>query len=221
MFVADWMTKELVTVAPDDSVSHAMHVMRERGIKHLPVVRDGVLIGVISDRDIRTYCPSKATGLDIYEINYLLARASVSAALGTQLVTTTPDTPIEEAALVMLERNIGCLPVVKGEVLVGLISDRDLFRALVDITGVRRGGHRICVTVADTPGTIREVADIVRAHGFHLHGLLSSCEKMPAGSRRVVIRTSETGGDFRALRAQLEAAYTAVRFKPGGSAGPA
>lgn len=214
MFVADWMTKQVVTVVPDDSISHAMHVMRERGIKHLPVVRDGAVIGVISDRDIKTYTPSKATGLDIYEINYLLAKATVKDAMGTQLSTTTPETPVEEAALVMFERNVGCLPVVEGDVLVGIITDRDIFRSLVDITGVRHGGHRICVTVRDEPGTIRQITDIVRRHGFHLRGILSSYEGVPKGLRRVVIRTS-TEGDFPALQADLDAAYTAVRINQG------
>ena len=211
MFVSDWMTKQVVTVVPDDSVSHAMHAMRERGIKHLPVVRDGAVLGVISDRDIKTFTPSKATGLDIYEMNYLLDKATVSDAMGKTLTTTAADTPVEEAALVMFENNIGCLPVVEGNVLVGIITDRDIFRALVDITGVRHGGHRICVTIADSPGTIREVADIVRRHGFHLRGILSSYEGVPEGVRRLVIRTS-VEGDFAALRADLEAAYRSVRI---------
>ncbi len=211
MFVADWMTRRVVTVGPDDSISQAMHAMRERGIKHLPVVRDGAVVGVISDRDIKAYYPSKATALDIYEINYLLAKATVKEAMGALLTTTGPDTPVEEAALVMLEKNIGCLPVVEGDVLVGIISDRDIFRALVDITGVRHGGHRICVTVADNPGTIRELTDIVRRHGFHLRGILTSYEGVPKSTRRVVIRTSDEG-DFAALRGELEAAYKAVRI---------
>lgn len=209
MFVADWMTKQVVTVVPGDSISHALHAMREKRIKHLPVVRDGAVIGMISDRDIRAFGPSKATVLDIYEINYLLAKATVKDAMAPGLETTTADAPIEEAALVMYEKNIGCLPVVEGDVLVGIVSDRDIFRALVDITGVRHGGHRICVSVADRPGTIRELADIVRRHGFNLNGILSSYENVPAGSRRVVIRTT-TEGDFPALRAELEAAYAAV-----------
>jgi acetoin utilization protein AcuB len=91
------MTKQVVTVGPDESVSHAMHLMKERGIKHLPVLRAGALIGVISDRDIRAYAPSKATALDVYEINYLLAKAVVKDAMGATLTTTTPDTPVEEA----------------------------------------------------------------------------------------------------------------------------
>jgi acetoin utilization protein AcuB len=188
-----------------------MHLMRDRGIKHLPVLRDGELLGVLSDRDIRAFAPSKATALDVYEINYLLAKATVKDAMGAGLATTAPDTPVEEAALQMLDRNIGCLPVLEGDLLMGIISDRDIFRALVDITGVRHGGNRICVTVADLPGTIREVTDVVRRHGFHLHGLLSSYEGVPKGSRRVVIRTG-VEGDFEALAAELGKAYRSVRF---------
>ena len=214
MFVADWMTRQVVTVVPDDSVTRAMHLMLERGIKHLPVVRDGAVVGVISDRDIRAYTPSKATALDVYEINYLLAKATVQDAMGADLTTTTPDTPVEEAALLMFEKNVGCLPVLEGDVLVGIISDRDIFRSLVDITGVRHRGHRICVTVRDEPGSIREITDIVRRHGFHLRGILSSYEGVTKGLRRVVVRTS-TEGDFAALRADLEAAYTAVRISQG------
>jgi acetoin utilization protein AcuB len=211
MFVADWMTKQVVTVGPDESVSRAMHLMKERGIKHLPVVRGGALVGVISDRDIKAYAPSKATALDVYEINYLLAKAVVKDAMGATLTTTTPGTPVEEAALVMLDGNIGCLPVLEGAVLVGIISDRDIFRALVDITGVRHGGHRVCVTIADSPGTIREVADIVRANGFHMQGILSSYEGCERGTRRVVVRT-DTAGDFAALKAALERSYSFVKI---------
>jgi len=214
MFVADWMTKQVVTVVPDDSISHALHAMREKGFKHLPVVRDGAVLGVISDRDIKTFSPSTATGLDIYEMNYLLAKATVKDAMGKHLVTTTADTPLEEAALVLFEKNIGCLPVVEGDVLVGILTDRDIFRALVDITGVRHGGHRICVTIADSPGTIREVTDIVRRHGFSLRGILTSYEGVPKGSRQLVIRTGTTG-DFGALRSELEAAYSSVRINQG------
>ena len=214
MFVADWMTREVVTVGPDDSVAHAMHLMRDKGIKHLPVLRDGRLAGVISDRDIKAFTPSKATSLDVYEINYLLAKATVKEAMGATLTTTTPEAPVEEAALVMLDGNIGCLPVLKGDALVGIISDRDIFRSLVDITGVRRGGHRICVTVADRPGTIREVTDIVRGDGFHLQGILTSYAGVPKGSRRVVIRT-DTDGDFETLRTDLQRVYSYVAIKQG------
>lgn len=206
MFVADWMTRQVITVEPQESVLHAMHVMRDQGIKHLPVVKGGRVIGVISDRDIKAYCPSKATALDVYEINYLLSKASVGEAMGKRLLTIAPDAPVEQAALVMLDENIGCLPVVAGETLAGIISDRDIFRALVDISGVRHDGHRICVVIADRPGTVKEVADIIRKHGFHMRGIMTSYEGVAEGSRRAVIRTTNEG-DFAPLRAELEKTY--------------
>ncbi|MHB8835295.1 MAG: CBS and ACT domain-containing protein [Candidatus Methylomirabilia bacterium] len=214
MFVADWMTRQVVTVGPDESVARAMHLMKEKGIKHLPVMGDGRLVGVISDRDINAYAPSKATSLDVFEINYLLAKAKVKDAMGAHLTTTTPETPVEAAALVMLDNNIGCLPVLEGGALVGIISDRDIFRSLVDISGVRHGGHRISLTVEDRPGTIREVTDLVRSSGFHLQGILSSYEGVAKGSRRVVVRTTKEG-DFEALRGALEAACRDVRITKG------
>lgn len=214
MFVADWMTKTVFTVGPDDSVARAMHLMKERGIKHLPVALAGAVTGVISDRDINAYTPSQATSLDVFEINYLLAKATVKEAMGRKLTTTTPDTPVEEAALLMLDNNIGCLPVLEGGALVGIISDRDIFRALVDISGVRHGGHRISLTVEDRPGTIREVTDLVRSSGFHLQAILSSYEGVAKGCRRLVVRTTKEG-DFEALRAALETSCRDVRITTG------
>ena len=202
MFVSDWMTKAVFTVTPESSVSDALHLMKEKRVKHLPVVKDGGLAGMISDRDVRAYSPSKATTLDVYEVHYLLAKAKVAEAMTRAAVTAQPDTPVEEAARLMLEKNVGALPVLEGDVLVGIISDRDIFRALVDISGVRHGGHRICVLLEDRPGSIRDVTDIARKHGFHIQGLLTSYEGVPAGKRRVVVRTSAEG-DFEALKADL------------------
>ena len=214
MYVSDWMTKKVYTVEPDDYLSDAITLMKDRGIKHLPVVKGDKIKGIISDRDIKEYTPSKATCLDVYELHYLLAKTRIKELMTTKVVTTTPDTPVEEAAMILLDRNIDCLPVLDGGNLVGIISDRDIFHSLVDITGVRHGGHRICVTIEDRPGTIREVADIVRKHGFHLHGILTSYEAVKEGFRRVVIRTTEMG-DFKGLKSDLEDNYRNVQIRKG------
>ncbi len=214
MYVSDWMTKKVITVGPDDYLSDAITIMKEKGIKHLPVVKGGKLKGILSDRDIKEYSPSKATTLDIYELHYILANTRIKELMKAKVTTTAPDTPVEEAAMVMLDQNIGSLPVVDGGSLCGIISDRDIFHALVDITGVRHGGHRICVTIEDRPGTIREVADIVRRHGFHLQGILTSYEWTREGYRKVVIRTTDMG-DFRGLKEDLEDNYKNVQIKKG------
>jgi acetoin utilization protein AcuB len=208
------MTKKVFTVGADGYLSDVISLMKDKSVKHVPVVKGGKLKGIISDRDIKEYSPSKATSLDIYEIHYLLANTKISGIMRTRVTTTTPDTPVEEAAMIMLDKNIGCLPVVDGGNLVGIISDKDIFHAMVDITGVRHGGHRVHVTIEDRPGSIREVADIIRRHGFHLQGLLTSYEGARKGYRNVVIRTTETG-DFKGLKDDLEDNFRNVQIRKG------
>jgi len=214
MFVCDWMTKKVFTVGIDDFLTDALAIMKEKGCKHIPVVKNGVLKGIISDRDIKEYSPSKATSLDIYELHYLLANTKIKDIVKMKVYTTAPDTPIEEAAMIMLDQKIGCLPVLKDAELVGIISDKDIFHALVDITGVRHGGVRICVTIEDSPGSIKEVADIIRKHGFGLQGVLSTYEGVKEGYRKVVIRTHGKG-DFNRMKDEIESGYRTCRIKKG------
>ncbi|MDA8101268.1 MAG: CBS and ACT domain-containing protein [Nitrospiraceae bacterium] len=214
MFVSDWMTRKVYTVGPDDYLSDAIALMKEKGVKHVPVVKAGKLKGILSDRDIKEYSPSKATSLDIYELHYLLANTKIREVMKTKVTTTVPDAPVEEAAMIMLDKNIGCLPVVDDGTLSGIISDKDIFHALVDITGVRHGGNRIYVLLEDRAGSIREVADIIRKHGYHLHGILTSYEGVRNGLRKVVIRTNEEG-DFRGLKNEIEATYRNAEVRKG------
>jgi acetoin utilization protein AcuB len=214
MYVSDWMTKKVFTVETDDYLSTALSVMKEKGVKHLPVVKGNKLKGLVSDRDIKEYSPSKATSLDIYELHYLLANTRIKEIMRPKVVTTTPETPVEEAAMLMLDQNIGCLPVQENGNLVGIISDKDIFHALVDITGVRHGGNRVCVTIEDRPGSIREVADVIRHYGFHLAGILTSYEGVKDGYRKVVIRTSGKG-DFAGLNSAIEGAFKICQISKG------
>lgn len=214
MFVSDWMTRKVITLAPDDSVSAAVKLMKEKKIKHIPVVKDEKLKGIISDRDIREFSPSKATSLDIYELHYLLATTKVKEMMKSSVLTITPDSPVEEAAMRMLDNSIGSLPVVDSGKVVGIISDRDIFRVLVDITGVRHGGHRVSVMVEDRPGSVREVADIIRKYGFSLLSILTSYEKAPKGFRNVVIRCYGDG-KFGALKSELMGTFRGVKIDKG------
>jgi len=210
MYVSDWMTKKVFTVAMDDSIADALSLMKEHKIKHVPVLQQDSLRGIVSDRDIKEYSPSKATALDIYELHYLLAKAKVKDVMKSVLVTTTPDAPIEEAAMIMMDHDIGCLPVVDAGKLKGIIAHRDIYRALVDITGVRHGGNRVDVLLEDRPGSIQEAADIIRKHGFRLRSILTSYEGVKEGYRDVVIRTAGNGS-FKDLKKELESAYKRVQ----------
>lgn len=214
MFVSYWMTKKVFTVSPDDSISDALRIMRDKEIKHIPVLKEDKIKGILSDRDIKEFTPSKATTLDIYELHYLLAKIKVKEVMKSKVITTTPETPVEEAAMVMFDQNIGCLPVLENGRLIGIISDRDIFRVLIDITGIRHGGHRFYLTIEDRPGSIKEVADIIRKHGFNLQSILTSYEGIKEGYRDIVIRT-KVRGDFKKLKAELEETFKYVRIRKG------
>ncbi len=214
VFVSDWMTIRVYTVEIDDSVMDAVKVMKEKGIKHLPVVKGEKIKGILSDRDIKEFTPSAATSLDVYELHYLLEKTKVKDIMKADVLTTTPDTPVEEAAMVLYDEMIGCLPAVENGKIAGIISDRDIFRALIDITGARYGGNRISLVLEDSPGSIKEVADIIRKYGFRLQGILTSYAGVLEGHRNVVIRTKGKGS-FIGLKNELEKKYSDAKIRKG------
>lgn len=208
MFVSDWMTKEVITVAPEDNISLAIKIMKEKKIKHMPVVKNGKkIVGILSDRDIKDYTPSKATTLDIHELHYVLFNTKVKDIMVKKVFTATPMMPIEEAAMIMYDKNIGCLPVVENDNLVGIISDKDIFRVLVDITGVRHKGNRFYVKIKDTLGATKEVIDIVRDYGFTIDSVLTTYEGVEKGYKKVVIRTKGKEGDLKGAISAFELKY--------------
>jgi acetoin utilization protein AcuB len=207
MFVSDWMTKEVFTASPETGISEVIKMMKEHRVRHIPVVEKDRLVGMLSDRLIKEYTPSKATTLDIWELNYLLEKMKAKEVMSTNVIMSPPNTPIEKAAMILLDENIGCLPIVEGDRLVGIISDKDIFRALVSITGIRRGGHRFSLCIEDRPGSIKDVADIIRENGFTLQSILTSYEGAPEGCRNIVIRT-QGKGDFANLEKELKEAFS-------------
>ena len=212
MLVKDWMTTYVHTVAPAQSINEAVLLMKERNVRHLPVVDNGVVVGILSDRDIKEFVPSKGTSLDVYELNYLLAKTTVSQVMKKPPVTIAPDIPVEEAAMMLFDQRIGCLPVVEGGRLVGIISDRDMYRVLVEITGARQGGHRVSLPLEDRPGSIKEATDIARKHGFRIQSIMSTHEKASPSQRYVVIRTYGNG-DFEAMRKEFLDTFKTVRIR--------
>jgi len=205
MFVSDWMTKKVYTVTQNDSISDAIKLLKEKKVKHLPVIKDGSrIVGILSDRDIKDYTPSKVSTFDIHELNYILFTTKVAKIMVKNVLTAAPDMPIEEAAMTMYDKNIGCLPVVDKNKLIGIISDKDLFRVLVDITGVRQGGSRFYVVLKDKLGVTGEVLDVLRKHGFTLDSVLTTYEGAQKGYKRVVVRTKGVKGNVDAVNKELK-----------------
>lgn len=203
MFVSDWMTRKVVTIAPNDNIAEAIKVMKEKNIRHLPVVDESQKVkGILSDRDIKEYTPSKASSFDIHELNYILFTTKVKSIMKKKVLTAGPDLAVELAAMLMYDHNIGCLPVVEKERLVGIISDKDLFRVLIDITGVRQGGERFSLILKDRPNITKEALDTIKKYGFGLESVLTTYEKVDKGYKRVVVRTKGKG-DRRAAEKEL------------------
>ena len=157
MPVQNWMTTDVVSVGPDTSLLKVGKLMKDHHIRRIPVVDDnGQVVGIISDRDVRDASPSKATTLDMYEMHYLLAELKAKNIMTAKPITVKPTDTVEQAALIMLDNKVGGLPVVDDNgKLVGIISDHDVFKALVDITGARMGGLQFAIELPDQPGTAR------------------------------------------------------------------
>ena len=203
MPVRELMSKKLITVTVDDTIMKASKLMRENSIQHLPVLKKGALAGIVSDRDLKEASPSKATALDIHELYYLLDKITVSTVMPTRLFTIAPADTVEKAAAVMLKHNISALPVVNPEGgLEGIITKGDIFRAFVSISGIYQGEWAMGFELADQPGSIKEITDVIRAHGGRIASILTGYEWAPPGFRHVYIRARDLT-DEKALQQEL------------------
>jgi CBS domain-containing protein len=126
------MSSDPVTIDPQTTLPEANRLMKECGIRRLPVVDNGRLVGIVTLGDIREASPSNATSLSIYELNYLIARLTVGHIMTREPITIAPDSSIEAAARLMLEHKVSSLPVVDGNKVVGIITESDIFRLLVN-----------------------------------------------------------------------------------------
>ncbi len=141
MLVGDWMISNPITVSSDFSILEAQRLLRTHGFRRLPVVDKGVLVGIVTDRDLKDAAPSKATSLSVFELNYLLSKLTIRDIMHTPVYTVSPDDPIEVAALMMEEHKISGLPVVEDGDIVGMITITDLLQAFISILSLREGGR--------------------------------------------------------------------------------
>ena len=161
MFVGERMTKPVITVRPETPMPDALDLMRKEHIRRLPVVdKHGELVGIVSQGDLLKASPSQATSLSIHEITYLLSKLPVEQIMTRNVITVSEDMPLEEAARIMADNEIGGLPVLRDKELVGILTETTLFRIFLELLGARQAGIRITATVADRPG---ELAGLTKA----------------------------------------------------------
>ncbi len=195
MLVKYWMKKDVATIDANSSMHQAVNLMKKSGSSILPVTKKGKLVGIVTDRDMKRASASDATSLDVHELVYLLSQIKVGDIMTRNPVTVAPDTTLEETASILLEKNISGVPVLDADTIVGLITQQDLFRALISLTGFEKRGVQFAFNVEDRPGSVKEVTDIVRNYGGRLVSILTSYERSEPGRRNVYVRAYDVDRD--------------------------
>jgi acetoin utilization protein AcuB len=189
MLVRYWMNKTVTTIDADDNMENAINLLKKHDIRMLPVMYKGKLVGIVTDRDLKRASASDATSLEIHELNYLIHTIKVKEIMTKDPITVPWDHTVEETVEVLLEHKISGVPVVDnfGKI-VGTITQLDLFRTIISLTGVARGGIQLGVDVEDRPGSVKEITDTIRKHGGRVLSILASSNLAAEGLRRVYIR---------------------------------
>ncbi|MDR3589248.1 MAG: CBS and ACT domain-containing protein [Negativicutes bacterium] len=202
MFVSKRMTPNPLTIAPTTIVPEAAMMMKNNKIRRLPVVENGKLIGIVTDRDLRDVSPSPATSLSVFELNYLLAKMVVRDVMKKEVITVNVNATIEEAALLMYNHKIGGLVVVDdADKVVGVLTETDIFKCFVDVMGLAEGRTRLTFEFTDKVGALYEITGVFKELGINI--LSYASYHLPDNKVEMVIRADIQ--DATELTRRLEA----------------
>ena len=203
MLVRDIMSRPAVAIAPGTTLADAYRTMKEEGVRHLPVVEAGKLVGVVTDRDLRLATSALAPVP-------FPAGSAVSGVMSRDPMTADPADPVEDAARTMREKKIGCLPVVQDGGLVGIVTGLDLLDALLRMTGVDKPSGRLEVRLQDRPGELARLTSVFAGHGLNVHSILT----YPSGPEhvRTVLRVGSI--EIRPLAEELRRSGFEVVWPP-------
>lgn len=194
MLVHEIMNSPVVTIREDATLADAYDQMQARNIRHLPVVREDRLVGIVTDRDLRLATSRLAE-------HPFSAEARVQEVMTREVLTASPLDPVEEAARVMRDRKIGCLPVLEGAALVGIITGPDLLDALMRLTGLSRPSGRIAVELGEGAGQFCRLMTVLDEHGVSIHSILSYPDRETSSHVILRVNTINTRGICQALSA--------------------
>ena len=201
--VRDIMVTNPVTVGPRETARHAYKLMRDHRFRHLPVLEDGRLVGILSDRDLRPILLSPG-----------LARARVGELMSEDLTTIASHAPVEDAASLLVVKKIGCLPVVDDGGLVGIVTETDLLAVLVELLGLLTQSTRLDVGVSGGPDAYERVVEIIRQH----HGRIISVGAVPGAAGNTIFSVRLEPCDPHPLVAALsQAGFQVLSHSPGGA----
>lgn len=200
MAVKDFMTRKVVYVSPDTTVAHTADMMREQGLRRLPVIENDRLVGVVTERTMAEASPSKVTSLSIYEMNYLLNKTKIRDIMARDVVTVSPYASLEDAVYAMMKNQVGILPVVEAGQVFGVITEKDVFKAFLEVSGYGEEGIRVIITADDTVGTLAKIVDTISADNLNIKRTVVATRR----SGKVAIKIQIDGkADVTDLREKL------------------
>jgi len=204
--VKDSMAREVTTLSAGHTAGEALALCRERRIRHLPVLEGGSLVGIVSDRDLRSATPAFGDPARAAA----LAEVRVGDVMATEVVTARPDDPIDTAANTMRENKINCLPVLEGDMLVGIVTSSDVMESLVYLLGAHEPGSRMEVVVPDRPGTLAGVAGLIGELGVNIVSVVTGPRQVGEPPARVAVFRVDTINPLHAADVLEKAGYTVL-----------
>ena len=201
MAVKDFMTRKVVYISPDTTIAHAADIMRDQKLHRLPVIENDKLVGLVTEGTIAEASPSKATSLSIYEMNYLLNKTKVKDVMIHNVVTVSKYASLEDATYLMLKNKIGILPVVDNEQVYGVITDRDIFKAFLEVSGYGEEGVRMRFVTEDEVGVLAQIITLLVEENLNI----SNTVNIPRKDGKVVIEVQIDGDiDLVSLKSKFE-----------------
>ena len=195
MEVKDFMTRKVVYISPNTTIAHAADMMREQKLHRLPVIENDQLVGLVTEGTIAEASPSKATSLSIYEMNYLLNKTKVGDVMIRDVVTISQFASLEDATYLMLKNKIGILPVVDNEQLYGVITDRDIFKAFLEVSGYGEEGVRLRFVTENKVGVLEQIIRLLVEENLNI----SNTVNIPRKDGKIIIEVQLAGNIDTAL----------------------
>ncbi|MBM3179647.1 MAG: CBS domain-containing protein [Chloroflexi bacterium] len=165
MFVGERMSHPVISVSPETPIHDALVMFKKEHIRRAPVIKNGKLVGIVSERDLLNASPSPVTSLSVWEMNYLLSKVTVKQVMSKKVRTIDVNTPIEEAARIMADSKIGGVPVMRSGAIAGIITETDLFKIFLELMGAREKAIRVTALVEDKPGQLAKVTKAIAEAG--------------------------------------------------------
>ncbi len=196
MLIKEWMSRSVITLESDKSLNEGLKLFETRVISMLPVLKEGRLVGIVTDGDIKKASPSDATTLDKFEMTSLMDTVRIESVMSAPVVTVQSDHTVDEAAGIMLAKGISGIPVLDGNGrMTGIITKSDIFRCFVSFTGVSNKGQVFAFMLQDKPGIIKYLTDMIRNSGGRLSSIMTSYDDIEEGFRKVFFHTFDIDAD--------------------------